>query len=244
MKLITLNTWCGKIYEPLKKFIIDHSNDTDIFCFQEIRNGKYLDYPERNEEVTNLYKDIEAMLPNFKGYYTEMVPGVGIATFVKNLKVEKINSSIILSTEELANINILQNMTPFPRVLQIISLKNPKISICNFHGVPGDLKKDTKERDLQTKRVLKLLNDSEEPKILVGDFNLNIDTKAIVEFGEKMKNLVKESTFKTTRSSLYERKEIMPFADYIFVSKDIKVKNFKVLPDEVSDHLALELEFD
>ena len=37
-------------------------------------------------------------------------------------------------------------------------------------------------------------------------------------------------------------KELLPFADYIFVSKDIKVKDFKVLPDEVSDHLALSIE--
>jgi len=35
----------------------------------------------------------------------------------------------------------------------------------------------------------------------------------------------------------------LPFADYAFISKDLKLNNFAVLPDEVSDHLALLVEF-
>jgi len=33
MKLISLNTWEGQIYEPLKNFIKYHAKDVDIFCF-------------------------------------------------------------------------------------------------------------------------------------------------------------------------------------------------------------------
>lgn len=36
MKLITLNTWGGRLFAPLAKFITSHSKDTDIFCFQEV----------------------------------------------------------------------------------------------------------------------------------------------------------------------------------------------------------------
>ncbi|OGZ48935.1 MAG: hypothetical protein A3G60_01890 [Candidatus Ryanbacteria bacterium RIFCSPLOWO2_12_FULL_47_9c] len=35
MKLVSLNTWTGKIFEPLIEFITVHK-DADIFCFQEI----------------------------------------------------------------------------------------------------------------------------------------------------------------------------------------------------------------
>ena len=154
MKLITLNTWCGKIYEPLTKFIESNANDTDVFCFQEIRNGNYVDLPERDEEVTNLFNNLENILPNFNGYYTEMVQGVGIATFVKkNIEIEKINSHTILFSEELVDVNVMNNLKPFPRVIQITTLKE-NLSILNFHGVPGNPKKDTKERALQTKRLL------------------------------------------------------------------------------------------
>ena len=58
-----------------------------------------------------------------------------------------------------------------------------------------------------------------------------------------MKNLVIEGGFKTTRTSLYERKESMPFADYTFVTNGIKVNSFEVLPDEVSDHSPMLLDF-
>ncbi len=40
MKLITLNTNGGRVFEPLMNFIKTHSSDTDIFCFQEVFNGK------------------------------------------------------------------------------------------------------------------------------------------------------------------------------------------------------------
>jgi len=36
----------------------------------------------------------------------------------------------------------------------------------------------------------------------------------------------------------------LPFADYAFASKNIKINQFQVLPDEVSDHLALLLDFE
>ena len=34
MKLLTLNVWGGKIYEPLIKFIKQAAVDTDIFVFK------------------------------------------------------------------------------------------------------------------------------------------------------------------------------------------------------------------
>ena len=36
MKLLTLNTWGGKVHEPLLKFIEQRAEDTDIFCLQEV----------------------------------------------------------------------------------------------------------------------------------------------------------------------------------------------------------------
>lgn len=36
MKLVSLNTWCGRAFEPLLDFIEEQSTDTDIFCFQEM----------------------------------------------------------------------------------------------------------------------------------------------------------------------------------------------------------------
>ena len=59
--------------------------------------------------------------------------------------------------------------------------------------------------------------------------------------GNHWRNLITEFKVTSTRTSLYDKQE--PYADYIFVSPNIEVNQFRVLPDEVSDHAALYLDF-
>lgn len=244
MKLISLNAWCGIKYELLKEFLEYQSKDVDIFCFQEIRNGEYLNQTEEASERTNLFEDLKNILPDFECYFTEMAPGVGIASFVrKNIEVEKVESRQILTAQETKHLSMPNGDSYYPRVIQSIYLKNRDLIIHNFHGIPGNSKKDTPERDLQINRLLEIINNSVKSQILVGDFNLDMDTEAILKLENQMKNLVKASEFKTTRNSNYNKIDVLPFADYAFVSKDIKINQFEILPDEVSDHLALLLDF-
>jgi exonuclease III len=244
MKLISLNAWCGIKYELLKEFLEYQSKDVDIFCFQEIRNGEYLNQTEEVNERTNLFEDLKSILPDFVCYFTEMAPGVGIASFVrKNIEVEKVESKQILTAQETKHLSMPNGDSYYPRVIQSIYLKNRDLITHNFHGIPGNSKKDTPERDLQTNRLLEIINNSVKSQILVGDFNLNMNTEAIQKLENKMQNLVKDGGFKTTRNSNYNKIDFLPFADYAFVSKDIKINQFEVLPDEVSDHLALLLDF-
>ena len=61
-----------------------------------------------------------------------------------------------------------------------------------------------------------------------------------------MRDLVKESGVGSTRTPLYRHYQNPAepnFADYILTSQDIDIKNFAVLPDVVSDHAALCVEF-
>lgn len=244
MKLISLNAWCGIKYESLKGFLQFQSKDVDIFCFQEIRNGKYLDQMEESNERESLFQDLKGILPDFIGYFSEMVPGVGIATFVrKNIEVEKVDSKQILTAQETSRLSMSDGNSYYPRLVQSIYFKNRNLIIHNFHGIPGNSKKDTPERFLQTDRLLKVINNSVAPQIIVGDFNLDMNTEVVLKLSGKMRNLVKENRIKTTRNSNYGPFKVWPFADYAFVSKDIKVNKFTVLPDEVSDHLALSLDF-
>ena len=57
-----------------------------------------------------------------------------------------------------------------------------------------------------------------------------------------LKNLITEYNATSTRTTLYNGSD-EKFADYVFVSQDIVVEKFEVLPDVVSDHAALYLEF-
>jgi endonuclease/exonuclease/phosphatase family metal-dependent hydrolase len=120
--------------------------------------------------------------------------------------------------------------------------------VVNFHGVsrPGE-KFDTPRRLLQSKKIISALKKLKGPKILCGDFNLLPNTKSI-ELVEQagMKNLIKTYKIKNTRNSIswqkYNNKQY--YADFTFVSPEIKVKKFKVPYNLPSDHLPMILDFE
>ena len=127
------------------------------------------------------------------------------------------------------------------RNIQYITLMNngKEITVINFHGLwNGKGKTDTEDRLNQSKNIIKFIKSLKGKIVLCGDFNLLPDTQSIKLFESAgLINLIKEHGIKSTRTSLYTKAE--KFADYVFVTPDIKVKDFKVLPDEVSDHTAL-----
>lgn len=106
-------------------------------------------------------------------------------------------------------------------------------------GVAMFVRRSILDRLEQSKKVTAFLRNISSSKILMGDFNLLPNTQSIKILEKNMDNLIKKYHITGTRSSLYEKPE--KYADYIFVSPEIKVVDFKVLPDIVSDHLALYL---
>ena len=58
-----------------------------------------------------------------------------------------------------------------------------------------------------------------------------------------MRNLVKEYGITNTRTSYYKNTNDK-FADYTFVTPGLMVHDFQIMPDEVSDHAAMYLEFE
>ena len=74
----------------------------------------------------------------------------------------------------------------------------------------------------------------------MGDFNLLPETQSIKKLESiGLRNLIKEYGVTSTRTAHYTKLE--KYADYMFVSRDIEVADFKVLPDAVSDHSPLYL---
>jgi len=243
MKLICLNLWGGRIYQPLAKFLKEHSSETDIFCFQEIyHHAEDGMSDELRKHRPNLFADIQQLLPDHKAYFRPVIRGVyGIAIFVKKG---------ILVLEE-GEIDIFRNQN-YPghggshsRNLQWIRVKvNDKMySIMNVHGLhTGSGKEDTPERLLQSKRIKDFMLRISGMKILCGDFNLLPETESLKLLEDQMINLVKKYEIKSTRSHYYTKE--VKFADYVLVSSDVDVRQFEVLQESVSDHLPLLLEFD
>jgi endonuclease/exonuclease/phosphatase family metal-dependent hydrolase len=116
--------------------------------------------------------------------------------------------------------------------------------IMNVHGHwdPAG-RHDTPNRLQQSK----IINDFIEqagmmPKIMVGDFNLNAQTESIKLLEKNFTNLISKYDIKTTRTELYKGTD--DHSDYVFVSPEVLVEDFKVMPDVVSDHTPLYLQFD
>jgi endonuclease/exonuclease/phosphatase family metal-dependent hydrolase len=132
-----------------------------------------------------------------------------------------------------------------PRNLQYahITYKESEYIVCNFHGFwNGKGKTDCDERIEQSERIAAFLEPYSEKTVIIGDFNLLPDTESIAILERAgYRNLVSEYGVTSTRTSLYSKSE--KFADYAFVGSGITVKDFKILPDEVSDHAPLLLEF-
>src|SRR3989344_7788002 len=102
MKLISLNTWGGRLSEAIDCFIQQHASGVDIFCFQEVHSNDSSEAEIEAGERPNFFKEIQELLPGFIGILAEQVPGTGLATFVLNtLQVDSAHSFPILSGEEL-----------------------------------------------------------------------------------------------------------------------------------------------
>ncbi|MFZ1987554.1 MAG: endonuclease/exonuclease/phosphatase family protein [Minisyncoccia bacterium] len=242
MKIVSLNTWGGLLHKPLLDFF-ENNKEIDIFCLQEIYHeaeGKENRSRFRNDALT-LFTDIQAVLDTHVGYFRPSVADYyGLAIFVRKE----------ISLDEEGDLLIFENEFPeergkHSRNLQYIrfSINGKPTLLANVHGLWNGMgKTDTPDRLEQSKRIQNFVHGKNEQKIVVGDFNLNPDTESLAIAEEGMRNLVKEYGITSTRTSFYEKEG--KFADYALVSPEVTVIDFKVLPEEVSDHAPLHIEID
>jgi len=260
MKLLSLNIWGGKIHDPLINFIKKYSQDVDIFCFQEVFKSPLRGYISR-EIYADIYSDLEDILKGYNVFFKPVQDGFDIkgpvdfeitqgqATFVKDtIKVDS-HEQVFLCGARNNAVPDNKNSIPAAMLCTRISLGRKKYTICNVHGFsyPGE-KLDTEERIKQSQKILNFLKREKGSEIILcGDFNLMPETKSIKMIEEQLENLIKKFNIENTRSNLSyyaNTPDAQKFADYTFVGPKIKVDDFKVLPNEVSDHLAMYLDFD
>ena len=253
IKLISLNTWAGRALYPLMKFFHKQKDNIDIFCLQEVHNIDQMTADERHPEehiCGPLFDKISKELDNYEGsfaYFDDDKRRMSLAVFFKSgLPVRTIEDFIVFQPEQPREIG---SRMLTARKLQYITLdfNSKELLVANYHGLwNGGPKIDTPERIEQSKKIKEFLNGIDGPAIFCGDLNLLPDTQSIGILEEDMRNLVKDHGIKSTRTSLYrhyENADEPNFADYMLVTPDINVIDFKVLPDIVSDHSPLFLEF-
>lgn len=253
LRLITLNTWCGRSLYPLMRFFRDKSDKADIFCLQEVHNSaqEAVDRNHPDEHLCGtLFPKIAQELKDFEGSFARFddAHDMSLAMFWRaGLEAKEISDFLVYECLE----PVKSGSKIFDsRKLQylILDFKGKKLLIANYHGLwNGGPKTDNPARTQQSKIIKEFLDKFKGPKILCGDFNLLPDTESLSILEKGMRNLIKEYKLDSTRTVLYRGysdPQKPNFADYILVSPDIRVEDFKVLPDVVSDHSPLFLEFD
>lgn len=253
MKVISLNTWGGRAgKEGLLNFFKSHA-DTDIFCLQEIWRAAYehlmetpaggskLDY---DQIMVHGMQEISAAMPNHEPYFRPANrDNYGLMMLVKKEIVVLEEADIFVHKERgyIPTGDAGFHARNVQYVTVITSAGNR--TIMNFYGLwNGKGKGDSADRLLQSERIIDFIKDLPVPYVLCGDFNLLPESESLAKLEvHGLRNLIKEYDVTSTRTSHYTKEQ--KFADYVFVSKDIAVKGFKVLPDEVSDHSPLMLEF-
>lgn len=233
MKIVFLNTLNGSIQPAIGKFIKEQSVDTDIFCFQEARDPMQV-----------IAAPLLINYTGVKGYkYTKEHEDFSQVSYTQVTYIESklflIDSATIFEREDAAGLALYTHLR----------FGDVDIHICNVHGIsqPGN-KLDDANRLRQSSEIITFFKDKEGLKIIGGDFNLLPETESIRMFEVAgYKDLIKTYNIQTTRNRLIWEKypnSKQYHSDYVFVSQDVRVKNFTVPDIEVSDHLPMILEIE
>lgn len=263
MRVIALNCWGGKKFDDLAAFVRREAPATDVFCFQEMifggPGGPVTSFAIRSRLFEELAEVLSATHAGYEyhaapeaRFFNETLPkgtALGQAMFVKkDIEVVE-NGSIHLYGDDPFQGELVGLCTG---VLQYAVIKHAgvPVTIGNIHGLfldmrnPSPGKGDTPERLEQSRQLAEFFKGRRG--VLVGDFNLRPQTESVAILSQTMRNLIAEYGITSTRNYEYVEMEKWKdyIADYAFTTKDVTVKHFQVLPDVVSDHAPLMVEFD
>lgn len=231
LKVLSWNIWHGKFLDEIISFL--KLAQADIIGLQEVL-----------ETGNSNTADIIAKALGYHSVYFQAI---------KKTRLGKSQGNATLSKYPLekTKVHFLSNPAFYtktaetePRIAVEAKIKIDKTEITVFttHLAYSLKFRDSKFRDMQVDNLDKLLPSSKA--ILMGDFNSYPDSKYIQRISKIMTNTDKDLTKPTW--PLYphdyegwQEKEVRHRLDYIFVSKDIKVKSFQVEDSRASDHYPI-----
>lgn len=244
MKIIQLNIWMGKIEGQLQRFF--ENTDADVICMQEVINSD-----DATLHVSRLWFETSRILkanPEFKyyKYFPNWSSRIVDGTMqMGNFVISKIpivsTDSIFVNGEYTENVVLVQQPSNNTAV-NIVRLENG-ITVVNHHG----FWRKTPVGDEDTIRVFKKVGEvveplaKEGPLVMCGDLNIIHESPAFRSL-DFLRDLTDENKLETTLSGVKFDGKVP--CDHILVNDEIEVKDFGVIPEIVSDHLALYAEIE
>jgi len=242
VKLMQLNAWGGRMEPQIADLI--RTEKPDILCLQESISfggegtGLFITI-ENIQEIGDL--SFAAFAPVFSFSYMKGTAKFGnciLSRFpiqeAKTVFTYLEHKDNFMWGEDSANVRNFVHAT--------IDIQGKPFNVVTHHGFwVADHKNGNDETLRQTKIIADYCHKLTGPSILTGDFNLIPESGSIKQINKVMTNLTLEHGLKTTRTPLTTKTEA---CDFIFVSKEVKVRRFGALEKQASDHMALVLEFD
>lgn len=258
MKLICLNL-AIKIDNSQKVINFLKQQNADIVCLQEVAD-------HREESVVDTFRskqDLDLRLNRLYPYryfaplwqasgFTKVDFGGYIDQgnyILSKFQITNVKSLFFHKSYEKVDdwVNVKFHNEDHARALQVaeVMIENKAIRIMNIHGIWTENKLGDKRTISQNKFILEEFKKSNLPTILVGDFNLSPESYSIKILDKVFRNITVENGIISTRPDFKDNLDSgNNVVDYAFIDNKIKCKSFKVLPQKISDHYPLILEFD
>ena len=248
MKILSLNCWGARINPEILDFLVSLRDEVDVFCFQEVMRDTGDD--EFNplfdsREIRAMVETFSDLLPDFEHRFATFYGNdYGLATFVRrSLGIDRSSEHFVHGNDTRVRLEPGNEGAHSRKVL--VTVLGNGLRVVNFHGlwIGGYGKTDHPDRLEQSRRILATLGPLSGPTVLIGDFNLNPDTQSLKMLEDAgFANLIREYGITSTRTHLYGKEG--KYADYAMVTPDVRVRDFRVLPDVVSDHAPLLLDLE
>jgi endonuclease/exonuclease/phosphatase family metal-dependent hydrolase len=270
MKIIFWNIWGHRHPEGIHSFI--RAAKADVCCFTEVTSAPLHSKPDpvylskdKLEPPANV-NGFERLASEFQSDYRIDFVSPPSTDWVCLNTARKYNNvhfgSVMMISRAIQPLITGSESFVFgnlERMFQYTIVRNsvgePTL-VAHLHGIwlPHNTKGDDPLRDEQSRKILENLSRIATRHhvsriVFGGDLNLAIDTRAlrILEQGEPgLTNLVREFNVENTRTPAYRKfgqQGESRHADYVFVSPDVRLDAFTVLPEVLaSDHAPLVLE--
>jgi endonuclease/exonuclease/phosphatase family metal-dependent hydrolase len=250
LSILQLNIFADNYWNKLVAFLSTH--DFDVLQLQEVAGNntecgqiqtKRDCYEELKKILGNRYNSELAIADRYTSSPTSYLAN---ATFFKKAFVLEEKNIFTLFRHDGLFPSEAETFEDEGRVLLHLKLRiNGKtVSFLNTHFAWARTNIEEAHQTKQAKVLLPYVEKIAHPLILSGDFNLTPDQPTIQKISKFLHNLTAEYTITNTLNPRNHRaKHLFPkglAVDYIFVSNDLKVKEYKVIDDvDFSDHFGL-----
>ncbi len=242
MKIVQLNIWMGKIEGQLQRFF--ETTDADVICMQEVVNSE----DEAKTHVSRLWFDTTNILNAagdkfpYSAYFANWASDIANGSFqMGNFIISRIpivSRESVFVHRQYTEHTVLASMPANNSAVNIVKLENG-ITVVNHHGFWRRDPMGDEDSIRVFSKVADVVGPLAEagPLVMCGDLNIVHESPAFRAL-DFLHDLTYENQVETTLSGMKYNGKVP--CDHILVNDKMDVKSFEVLPDIVSDHLALE----